>query len=128
MGTNRPNLTVPQILRWADAHHRRTGKWPSSESGPVAEAPGESWQAVNNALHRGLRGLPGGDSLARLLVRSGRRPVMGAPGAWTAAQDQLLQTLTPAEAARQTGRPLPAIYRRRHLLRLPDARVKFRRK
>jgi hypothetical protein len=126
MGTNRPKLTVPQILRWADAHHRRTAKWPSSESGPVAEAPGESWQAVNNALHRGLRGLPGGGSLARLLVRHGRRPALGRAGPWTAAQDQLLRTLTPAEAARRTGRPLRAVYMRRHLLRLPDARKKYR--
>jgi hypothetical protein len=124
----KPYLTVAQILRWADAHHRQTGQWPSAVAGPVADAPGESWQAVNNALHRGLRGLPGGDSLARLLVRRGRRPVMGAPGAWTAAQDQLLRTLTPAEAARRTRRPILAIYRRRHLLRLPDARKKHGRK
>jgi hypothetical protein len=123
-----PNLTAASILRWADAHRRRTGKWPSPASGPLADVPGESWQAINNALHRGCRGLPGGDSLARLLVRRGRRPVMGAAGAWTPAQDQLLRTLSPAEAARRTGRPLPAIYRRRHLLRLPDARVTYRRK
>jgi hypothetical protein len=125
MGKTHPKLTVAQILRWADAHHRRAGKWPWSDSGPVAEATGESWQAINNALHRGLRGLPGGDSLARLLVRSGRRPALGHLGTWTAAQDQLLRTLTPAEAARRTGRPLRAVYMRRHLLRLPDARKKY---
>jgi hypothetical protein len=63
----RPRLTEWAVLAWADAHRRRSGKWPQAESGPVADAPGESWQAVNNALVRGLRGLPGGSSLARLL-------------------------------------------------------------
>ena len=50
----------------------------------------------------------------------------GHPGAWTAAEDQLLRTLTPAEAARRTGRRLRAVYWRRHLLRAPDARKKYR--
>ncbi len=26
----RPALTVEQILAWADAHHERTGEWPTS--------------------------------------------------------------------------------------------------
>jgi hypothetical protein len=41
-------------------------------SGPVAEEPGENWSALNTALEAGLRGLPGGDTLLRLLRRSGR--------------------------------------------------------
>jgi hypothetical protein len=60
---------VAQILAWADEHHRRTGGWPSADSGPVAGAPGESWRALNSALRDGFRGLPGGDSLASLLRR-----------------------------------------------------------
>jgi hypothetical protein len=68
-----PRLTLRQVLAWADAHQRRTGRWPGVRSGPVPEAPGESWQAINLALFVGLRGLPGGDSLARLLRRHGRR-------------------------------------------------------
>ncbi len=63
-----PPFTEEQILAWADAHHRRTGKWPIAESGPIADAPDETWIAVNSALMRGSRGLPGGSSLAQLLV------------------------------------------------------------
>jgi hypothetical protein len=73
-----PALKVRQILAWADAHFARTGVWPRDNSGPIAEAPGETWNAVNQALKQGHRGLPGGDSLARLLDRRRRskRPVV----------------------------------------------------
>jgi len=64
-----PPLTEAAILRWAEEHHRRTGRWPSCRSGPVPGAPGESWPSINSALWQGHRGLPGGDSLARLLAR-----------------------------------------------------------
>ncbi|HZY83283.1 MAG TPA: hypothetical protein VFE78_00520 [Gemmataceae bacterium] len=67
-----PPLTVAQILRWADLHRGRTGRWPGENSGPVLDAPGEGWSAVNQALRAGRRGLPGGDTLVRLLRRSGR--------------------------------------------------------
>jgi hypothetical protein len=63
-----PRLTVKQILARADAHFRRTGRWPVIESGPVHDAPGETWAGINNSLSRGLRGLPGGVSLAQLLA------------------------------------------------------------
>jgi hypothetical protein len=80
MPEQRPPLTEEQVLRWADAHRRRTGKWPSSESGPVAGVPGRTWQAVNRALARGSGGLPGGSSLARLLAqRRGKRNQALAP-------------------------------------------------
>jgi hypothetical protein len=65
-------LTVGQVLAWADAYHIRTGCWPHAGCGPVDEAPGESWAAVNMALYKGRRGLPGRDSLAKLLDRSRR--------------------------------------------------------
>jgi hypothetical protein len=68
VGHHRPTLTPCQIVAWADAHHHRTGRWPRATSGPVAEAPGLTWRAVNAALFAGLRGLPGGSSLARLLA------------------------------------------------------------
>jgi hypothetical protein len=70
---NRLRLTAEQILAWAVAHRRRTGEWPGVLSGPIPEAQGEDWRAVNMALYKGHRGLPGGDSLARLLRRNGRR-------------------------------------------------------
>jgi hypothetical protein len=66
---SRPNLSIEQVLAWADAHHRRTGRWPSQDSGPVADAPEENWRAVDRALVRGFRGLPGGFSLPELLGR-----------------------------------------------------------
>jgi hypothetical protein len=62
-------LTVAQILRWADAHHERTGGWPRTTTGAVPGAPGEAWLRIDTALRYGHRGLPGGDSLARLLDR-----------------------------------------------------------
>src|SRR5262249_14050324 len=40
---DRPPLSEEQILAWADAHHARTGKWPTILSGPVPEAPGDTW-------------------------------------------------------------------------------------
>ncbi len=65
----RPALSVEQILTWADAHHERTGEWPRMETGgPVFEAPQETWLAIDQALKQGGRGLPGGNSLARLLA------------------------------------------------------------
>jgi hypothetical protein len=64
-----PPLTVRQILAWADAHHQRTGKWPTTLCGPIVDAPGEHWQSVAAALQAGKRGLPGGRSLAQLLAQ-----------------------------------------------------------
>jgi len=64
---SRPILSVEGVLRWADAFHARTGGWPHIESGPILEAPNETWLAVNHALRDGTRGLPGGTSLAKLL-------------------------------------------------------------
>ncbi len=64
----KPPLRISQILRWADAHHGRTGRWPISKSGPILDAPDETWIAVQTALVAGCRGLPGGSTLARLLA------------------------------------------------------------
>jgi hypothetical protein len=63
-----PRLSPVQILAWADAHHRRTGQWPSGVPIPVEDGPGETWAGLDAALRVGLRGLPGGSSLARLLT------------------------------------------------------------
>ncbi|HYE30932.1 MAG TPA: hypothetical protein VEH27_05870 [Methylomirabilota bacterium] len=53
---NLPDLTVEQILAWADEHHQRTGTWPSPESGAI---PGteETWYSVQVALVRARRGM-----------------------------------------------------------------------
>jgi hypothetical protein len=37
---------------------------------------------------------------------------------WTPEEDELARTLPPAEAARRTGRRLPSVYGRRHVLRV----------
>jgi hypothetical protein len=63
----RPDLSIEQILAWADAHFRQTGQWPQTKSGPVLEKPEETWLAIHHALVRGQRGLAGGSSLAKLL-------------------------------------------------------------
>ena len=64
-----PPLTEDGVLAWAKAHHGRTGHWPNEYSGLIADAPGERWYNVNACLREGLRGLPGGDTLSRLLFR-----------------------------------------------------------
>ena len=64
-----PNLEIPQILAWADAYHTRHGKWPSRNGGAVPECPGNNWCAIDQALKKGVRGLPGDSSLAKLLQR-----------------------------------------------------------
>lgn len=66
----RPRLTVEQIMRWARAHHRRTGEWPGKSSGAIPGAPGETWRRIGTALDQGQRGLRP-SSLARLLHEYG---------------------------------------------------------
>jgi hypothetical protein len=75
-----PPLSEPQILAWCDEHHGLTGAWPTWKSGPVLGAKHERWSAINTALDKGNRGLPGGSSVAQLLmthrgVRNRKRPV-----------------------------------------------------
>ncbi len=61
-------LSSAEILKWADAHFERTGKWPRATSGPIPEAPGETWQRVQSALVAGRRGLPGGETLTHFVA------------------------------------------------------------
>ncbi len=97
---HRPSLSIPQILRWADAHRARTGKWPSRESGEIPESPGETWSAVQSAIQAGGRGLPAGLSLARLRDRdrAGRSTVRLAVG------DSAPERETPAHGFDENGR------------------------
>jgi len=64
-----PPLSLPQILAWIRAHHRRTRLWPTLNSGPVIDAPGETWSAIDAALTDGLRGLRRRFSVSRLVAR-----------------------------------------------------------
>ena len=66
-----PPLEKQQILAWARAYFQATGRWPSRDSGPIAQSPGDTWMAVDKALKTGGRGLQGGSSLPRLLRRHG---------------------------------------------------------
>jgi hypothetical protein len=67
-GRGRP-LTTRQVLRWADAHRRRTGCWPTLHDGGVEGQPGEVWADINRALRYGWRGLPPSGGLRLLLKR-----------------------------------------------------------
>jgi hypothetical protein len=66
---NLPPLTEDQIVAWARAYYEQTGAWPNENSGPIPDSRGEDWANVNQALRDGDRGLPGVDTLARLLAR-----------------------------------------------------------
>jgi hypothetical protein len=119
-------LTLKAILARADSHHEQTGTWPTYQFGAVADAPGEQWGAIANALRRGLRGLPGGDTLPRLLerYRGRRRWRVARPGLWTASEDKLVRTLSVQEAVKRTGRTPGAVRTRRYNLGVTDKRKK----
>ncbi len=75
-----PRLTVKQVLALVDAHRKRTGVWPGIDSGKVGGEPGETWLAIDNALHKGQRGFPGGSTLMQFLSQHrGRRNLHGLP-------------------------------------------------
>jgi hypothetical protein len=64
---NLPALTIKQVLGWADSYHQQTGRWPNHLSGPIAEAPGETWLAIEMALRQGIRGFKKRSTLFQLL-------------------------------------------------------------
>lgn len=75
-----PNHTLKDILAWADAYHKRLGQWPTQSSGAIP-VTAEHWKLVDGGLRRGLRGLPSGSSLARLLnLHRGVRRYRHSPG------------------------------------------------
>ncbi len=110
--THPPHLTIAQILRWADAHHNRTGMWPKAKCGPIADAPGETWMAVALALANGRRGLPGGSSLLKLLASK-----RGVPNQRELPPLEVSQILTWVDAYRtrhgawpkKTSGPIPGV-------------------
>src|SRR2546430_7160923 len=63
-----PELTEEQILAWADSYHKRHGRWPTEPARPIPRSAHETCSGVDQALRVGLRGLPAGSSLARLLA------------------------------------------------------------
>lgn len=60
-------ITVEEIRSAGREFHRLHGRWPRAASQEsVPGLPDDSWNALNYALNRGLRGLPRGLSLARI--------------------------------------------------------------
>jgi hypothetical protein len=82
-----PQLTIDQILGWVDEYKAATGHWPTTKSGYVV-GTGETWAKIGAALFAGVRGLPGGSSLARLLAE--RRGVRNNKGMPKLTLDQIL--------------------------------------
>lgn len=63
------HLAIDRILARADAHRRRTGDWPTAESGAIPRSGGETWMAIDQALKAGSRGLRTRSSLFKLLLK-----------------------------------------------------------
>ncbi len=74
----RDPLALEELLAWGEAHHARTGKWPDTRSGPIPEAPGDTWRTIHLTLKTGGRGLPGGSSIAMLFAE--QRALASIPG------------------------------------------------
>jgi hypothetical protein len=61
-------------LIFPDAFRETTGHWPTLQCGRIPQDRFETWFSVDVALRRGLRGLPAGGSLARLLAEKRDHP------------------------------------------------------
>jgi hypothetical protein len=71
-GPGGTGLAVAQILAWLVRHRMETGRWPTRWSGRLPGENGyQTWHAIDLALRLGLRGLPGGQSLAGLIGEQG---------------------------------------------------------
>ena len=64
------NLTEELVIRLAKAHFELTEVYPHEKSTWILDGS-DSWAAISAALREGLRGLPGGTSLAQLLDKAG---------------------------------------------------------
>jgi len=84
----KPDLSIAQILTWADAHHQRTGKWPKRDSGPIRGTLDEKWSTIDSALKTGARRLRGGSTLAQLLAK--QRGVRNAQDLPPLSEDKIL--------------------------------------
>jgi superfamily II DNA or RNA helicase len=83
--TPRPTLTRELIIAWADSYLAEHGDWPTVESGAVS-GTGYSWRAIESGLRRGVQGLTGSRTLARLLNEERGRVLRGNKPALTHQQ------------------------------------------
>jgi hypothetical protein len=67
----KPPLGLDGVRAAILAHHQRLGRFPSVNSGFCTELQAD-WRNINMALTQGLRGLPGGSSLAREVAKMKR--------------------------------------------------------
>jgi hypothetical protein len=108
------HLTLAQVFAWADAHHDATGHWPGKGSEPVGLPEGESWQKIADALRLGIRGLPRGSTLGRLM-RQRRHLAEGLrkcsrvyrPPDWNPGDKLVCSVRGEAEAAGLRAAPIP---------------------
>jgi hypothetical protein len=61
-----PTFSTQQIVKWAERFYEKHGRWPTASS-PREPGMTHSWHTIDVALREGIRGLPGGSSLAHLL-------------------------------------------------------------
>jgi hypothetical protein len=74
--SKQPDITVAQILEAAVNWHTRTKDWPSGdikERIPDGALKDLTWVAIDSALYKGSRGLPGGSSLPDELEKAGHK-------------------------------------------------------
>jgi hypothetical protein len=108
-----------QLARAKDRDPARREKIAASKRGKRRPAH------VVEAMRQGSLGRVHSDEERRKRSEAHRRQGTRPPKAgrsWSAAEDDLVRTLPPAEAARRMGRSLRVVYARRHELRVPDGR------
>jgi len=62
-------LAIRQILAWANARKRMTGRCPNQYCGQIT-GTNETWSGINHSLNLGSRGLSGGFRVARHWLNS----------------------------------------------------------
>lgn len=63
----KPKLTEKLVLRWAQEHFDRFGRWPVTLSGPLFNHPDENWAAIDVGMRNQRRGFPQRTSLSQFL-------------------------------------------------------------
>ena len=115
-----PAVKAGRRKAWAKAGDpERRGKIAAAHSGKPRSAG-----AVAAMRKRMMGNRPSESTRAKMSEshrKRGTRPPLAGPP-WSAQDDELIRTLPAKAAAERTGRTLAAVYNRRNVLRLPDAR------